>query len=148
MLKALHVLGAVVFLGNIIVTALWKGLADRTRNPVIVAFGQRLVMVTDIAFTATGAALLAITGTAMAGDYDHTDWLDLGIMLFVGSGVIWLAILISVEILQARMARIFRSGGEIPPRYWRLNILWMVFGTIAVILPLINVYLMVAKPAY
>jgi hypothetical protein len=51
---ALHILGVVLFLGNIVVTAVWKVLADRTRNPAVVAYAQRLVTVTDIAFTATG----------------------------------------------------------------------------------------------
>jgi uncharacterized membrane protein len=42
-LKSLHVLGVVVFLGNIIVTGVWKALADRTRSAPIVAYSQRLV---------------------------------------------------------------------------------------------------------
>jgi uncharacterized membrane protein len=32
-LKALHLLGVVLFLGNIVVTAVWKMLADRTQSP-------------------------------------------------------------------------------------------------------------------
>jgi uncharacterized membrane protein len=51
---SLHILGVVLFLGNIIVTAVWKTLADRTKNPSVVAYAQRLVTVTDVAFTATG----------------------------------------------------------------------------------------------
>jgi hypothetical protein len=39
LLKSLHVLGVVIFLGNIIVTAVWKALADRTGSPAIVAYG-------------------------------------------------------------------------------------------------------------
>ena len=35
----LHILGVVIFLGNIIVTAVWKVLADRTRNPAVVGYG-------------------------------------------------------------------------------------------------------------
>ena len=31
--KAIHLLGVVLFLGNIIVTAVWKTLADGTREP-------------------------------------------------------------------------------------------------------------------
>jgi hypothetical protein len=30
--KVIHLLGVVLFLGNIIVTAVWKTLADRTRG--------------------------------------------------------------------------------------------------------------------
>ena len=42
--KLIHLLGVVVFLGNVIVTALWKTLADRTREPRVIAYAQRLVM--------------------------------------------------------------------------------------------------------
>lgn len=146
LLKALHVLGAAIFLGNIIVTALWKSLADRTRDPTVVGFAQRLVTVTDVAFTATGVALLAATGPAMASAHGHTAWLSWGIALFAASGVVWVTVLIPVQIRQARMAHRFREGGEIPARYWRLGNLWIVFGIAATILPLINVYLMVVKP--
>ncbi len=66
---ALHVLGAAVFLGNLIVTALWKTLADRTGNPSVIAYGQRLVTITDLAFTATGAALLTVSGFVLASDW-------------------------------------------------------------------------------
>ena len=41
LLKSLHVLGVVIFLGNIIVTAVWKALADRTGSPTIAAYAQR-----------------------------------------------------------------------------------------------------------
>jgi hypothetical protein len=34
----------------------------------------------------------------------------------------------------------------IPERYWRLSMLWSVFGAMATILPLANLYFMVFKP--
>ncbi len=45
----LHVLGVVLFLGNLIVTAVWKVLSDRTRQADDIAYAQRLDAVTDIA---------------------------------------------------------------------------------------------------
>jgi uncharacterized membrane protein len=60
--KMIHLLGVVVFLGNIIVTALWKALADRTADPPVIAFAQRLVTLTDWIFTAGGALLIVIGG--------------------------------------------------------------------------------------
>jgi uncharacterized membrane protein len=146
---ALHILGVVVFLGNIIVTAVWKGLADRTRDPRVVAYAQRLVTVTDIAFTATGAALIAVSGPVLADDFGGIggqSWITWGFALFIASGVIWLAVLIPVQVLQARLARSFADGGVIPERYWTLARIWNVFGTIAVVLPLANLYFMVFKP--
>ena len=50
-LKALHVTGVVVFLGNIIVTAWWKMAADRTRDVATIAYAQRQVAATDFIFT-------------------------------------------------------------------------------------------------
>lgn len=147
---SLHILGVVLFLGNLIVTAVWKTLADRTKNPPVVAYGQRLVTVTDIAFTATGAALIIVAGQVMAQDYGGVfsgpAWLTWGWSLFIASGVIWLTVLIPIEVLQARLARGFRDGGIIPERYWRLSRLWAIFGVIATILPLVTLYLMVFKP--
>ena len=54
LVKFLHVLGVIIFLGNIIVTAFWKVLADRTKNCTIISYSQRLVTYTDIVFTLTG----------------------------------------------------------------------------------------------
>jgi uncharacterized membrane protein len=147
---SLHLLGVVLFLGNIIVTAVWKLLADRTKNPPVVAYGQRMVTITDIGFTATGVLLIIVPGQVMAQDYGGVFggplWLTLGWSLFIASGVIWLAILIPIEVMQERLAKTFRDGGTIPDRYWRLSRRWAVFGAVATILPLVNLYLMVFKP--
>jgi len=144
-----HVVGVVLFIGNIVVTAVWKLLADRTRTPAVVAYAQRLVTVTDVAFTATGAALIAISGPILAedlGGIGGPTWLTVGFGLFIASGVVWAAVLIPVQIAQARLARRFRTEAVIPERYWRLATIWAVFGAIATLLPLANLYLMVVKP--
>ena len=147
---SLHILGVVLFLGNIIVTAVWKMLADRTRNPAVVAYAQRLVTITDIAFTATGVTLIIVSGQVMAQDFGGVfsgpSWLLWGWSLFIASGVIWLAILIPIEVMQERLAIAFRNASTIPDRYWRLSRLWAIFGVIATVLPLFNLYLMVFKP--
>jgi uncharacterized membrane protein len=147
---SLHILGVVLFLGNIIVTAVWKMLADRTKSPPVVAYAQRLVTTTDFAFTATGAALILVSGQVMAenfgGVFAGPTWLTIGWSLFIASGVIWVAVLIPVEVMQARLARKFRNSPTIPDRYWRLSTIWAVFGVIATLLPLANLYFMVFKP--
>ncbi|RIH90285.1 hypothetical protein Mterra_00594 [Calidithermus terrae] len=147
LLKSLHVLGAVIFLGNILVTALWKVLADRTQNPAIVAYAQRLVTVTDFAFTALGVGLIIVTGELMAGRWEGASWVGWGRGLFVASGVIWLVALVPIQVAQARMARAFARQASIPAAYWRLAYWWGVFGVIATALPLLNLYFMVFKPA-
>jgi uncharacterized membrane protein len=150
-LKMLHVVGAVLFLGNIIVTGWWKVMADRTRDPRIIAFAQRQVTLTDWVFTAGGVALLL--GAGLANVHLHgisiagNAWLAWGTALFVASGVIWAAILIPVQTRLARLAAGFASGGEIPAEYWRLCRRWNFWGVVATLLPVSVLYFMVFKGA-
>ena len=151
LLKALHILGAVLFLGNIIITGWWKVMADRTRDPVIIAFAQRQVTLTDFVFTAGGAALLLGAGVANATlhgmDYLRIGWLAWGFWLFVASGVLWVTVLIPVQWKQAKLAKQFGHGGIIPAEYWTLGRIWITVGIVATLLPLANLYWMVFKPA-
>ena len=41
--KFIHVLGVVVLLGNVTITAFWKVFADRTRNASLIAHAQYAV---------------------------------------------------------------------------------------------------------
>jgi uncharacterized membrane protein len=146
----LHVLGAILFLGNIVVTALWKVLADRTRSPAVVAFAQRLVTTTDVAFTAPGIVLIVVSGQVLAGElggvFGGPTWLTMGWSLFVASGAVWLLVLVPIQAVQHGMARRFASEDVVPERYWRLSALWAVVGAVATVLPLATLYLMVLKP--
>lgn len=149
LLKSLHLLGVVLFLGNIIVTALWKSLADRSRDAVVIAFSQRLVGVTDLVFTAAGAILIVTTGLHMAGGHAavfRITWLAWGFGLFIASGLVWVALLIPVQIRQWRLLRKLGPGDEVPAEYWRLARLWSIFGSVATLLPLVNLYFMVFQP--
>lgn len=149
LLKSVHLLGVTIFLGNIIVTAVWKMLADKTKSPAIVAYAQRLVTITDFAFTAAGVLLILVSGKLMAsrfGEIGDIYWLSWGWWLFIASGIIWVLILIPVQIKQAKLAKSFATKDEIPKSYWTLSKYWAVFGIIATILPLANLYFMVFKP--
>ena len=65
-IKLVHIAGAVLLLGNIIVTAWWKLMADRTGSAPIIAFAQRQVTLTDFAFTAVGVILLVVAGDTLS----------------------------------------------------------------------------------
>ena len=147
--KSLHLFGVVLFVGNIIVTGWWKTQADRTRNPVVIAFAQRQVTLTDWIFTFGGSTLVVVG--AYANVYLHdlpldATWLVWGQALFFLSGLLWVAILIPAQIKQARLARGFAGGGPIPDEYWRLNRIWLWIGILATVLPAANLYFMVFKP--
>ena len=65
-LKVIHLLCACLFLGNVIVSGVWAALADRTGSHEIIKFSNRMVLITDALFTATGALGVVITGHLMA----------------------------------------------------------------------------------
>jgi uncharacterized membrane protein len=147
-LKTIHLVGVVIFIGNIVVTAWWKVMADLTRDPKIVAFAQRQVTLTDWVFTFGGVVLVAVGGIGNAwlhGMPMTTLWLALGNALFAASGLIWIAVLIPLQTKLARLAREFATATAIPERYWRLERLWGLFGAVATALPLANVVVMVFK---
>ena len=148
--KVVHLFGVILFLGNIIVTGVWKVLADRTGEPRVIAYAQRLVTLTDWIFTAGGVALILIGAYGMAAvghlDLRGPTWLVWGQAMFVASGVIWIIILIRTQIPQARQARAFARGGAIPESYRQHGRRWLIWGTIATVIPLANIYFMVFKP--
>jgi uncharacterized membrane protein len=150
-LKMAHIIGAVMMLGNIMVTAVWKSMADRTKNPQIIAFAQRLVTLTDFAFTLPGAVMLLAAGDYIAyvlmDDSWSIGWIFWGRILFIISGLLWVLVLVPVQIKQAKLASAFADGSPIPEQYWKLNRIWMSVGSMAVLLPLIVVAIMVLKPA-
>ena len=147
--KTLHILGAMLFLGNIIVSAFWKAFADRTNDAGIIRYATRLVILTDIVFTAGGIALLMATGHMMApsfGGVMQTEWIRWSYLLVMGSGAIWLFILVPVQFMQARMLKPLGPQAAIPDGYRKLSLLWMVAGAAATLLPLPAIYFMAAKP--
>jgi len=149
-LKTLHIVGVVLFVGNIVVTGWWKAMADRTRDARIVAFAQRQVTLTDWVFTLGGVVLVGLGGFGNALSHGMpltTPWLQWGATLFTLSGLIWIAVLIPLQTKLARLARGFASAQSIPPEYWRLERWWIVFGILATVLPLCVIPLMVFKVA-
>ncbi|WP_050477905.1 DUF2269 family protein [Herbaspirillum rhizosphaerae] len=149
LLKTLHLLGVVLFLGNIIVTAFWKIMADRTRDLAVIRFAVRATNWADVVFTLGGIVLLAAAGHAMAaleGGLMQAGWLHWAYVLFIATGVLWMGILIPVQRAQARLLYPLPREAQIPARYWRLSAIWAVAGSLATLLPLAILYLMTVKP--
>jgi uncharacterized membrane protein len=107
-LKIVHLMCACLFLGNVIVSGVWAAMAERTRNHAVVQFSNRMVLITDLLFTLTGALGVVITGHLMAvrygGDTAHP-WLTWSYALFGLSGLIWLLVLVPIQLKQRQMLR-------------------------------------------
>lgn len=149
-LRLLHLLGVILFVGNILTAALWKVRADASGNLDAIAYAQRGVMFADYVFTAPGAALILVTGLWMANLSDRnllqTGWLFTALILLVISLLVWLFELLPTQRRLIRVADQAVRTGQLDPVFKGLTLRWTIFGIIATLLPLVNVYLMVFKP--
>ena len=148
--KFLHVLGIILLLGNITVTAIWKVFADRTRDGDIVAFGQRMVTGTDFGVTIPGIVLTIVGGYgamyAARYDFPGPGWLVWSQIWFVAAGILWLGILVPIQVKQARLARTLSGPDGVTPEYRALARRWLFWGLVATVPLVAALYLMLAKP--
>ena len=149
-LKTLHIIGVVVLLGNVTITAYWKVLADRTSDARLVAHAQQGVTVADWIFTLAGIVLILVGGYGAAANagFSLTGplWLVIGQLLFAVSGLVWLCVLVPIQIRQARVARSLAREAILPSQYRRDSRRWLVWGIVATVPLVAAIYVMVAKP--
>jgi len=149
-LKTLHVVSVVLFLGNIITGVFWKLHADlsgdlRVREQAILGLIR-----SDRFFTVPGVLLIIATGVAMALIAHlpmlRTFWIGWSLALF---GISGLAFAFKVGPLQKKLLTNTRAGLAAAwneTEYTALSRSWGVWGTVATAAPLIAVFLMVMKP--
>ena len=150
-LKILHVAAVVIFLGNLVTGILWKLHGDQTKNPVIIRHTMSGLIRADRWFTIPGVVLILIGGfgAAFIGGLPllRTRWILAGIVLFTISGIAYMA---RVVPLQRQMLGAARTGVETGTLDWdkysALTRSWNVWGTIALVAPILALVAMIAKP--
>ena len=149
LLTLLHVLGAMLFIGNLVFSAWLKLRADRAGDARSAASALDRVVATDLCITGAGAALVLLSGGGLLALGDLGDvtpgWLSGGIVLFLLSGLCWAVLLVPLQ----RRLRAFAhaaGNGPLPPDYTRLSRYWAVAGGAAILLPLLVLALMVLQP--
>jgi uncharacterized membrane protein len=152
LLKFLHIIAVILFLGNIITGWFWKSHANHTTDPKIIAHAFEGIIRSDRWFTLPGVIVITLAGigTAVVGQYPllHTGWILWSIILFAIAGVIFSA---KVAPLQVRIAQLARAATEAEPMDWNqyhaLSRAWEFWGAISLLLPVGAVLLMVLKPS-
>ena len=145
--KFLHLTGVVMLMGNITVTAIWKYFADRTGQPEVLSFAQKLVTYTDWSMTLWGAVLIMGGGYFMVffAQWPLTlYWLLASQLLFLVAGLIWLFLLVPIQVRQARLARSF-AGSDVGDEYRKLSRQWLMWGLISTLPLLAATWLMLAN---
>jgi uncharacterized membrane protein len=107
-LRALHVIGAVLLLGNVVVTGVWAALLYGARPGVPFRAVARAILWTDLVFTGGGGALLTISGVLLAMrlrlDVWQTPWLLKGISALGLATLVWLVVLLPWQFRMERLA--------------------------------------------
>src|SRR3989449_3259090 len=114
----LHIVGAVLFLGNLIVTAAWMTWAVGQKDAKVAAFAAAGVNKADQWFTSPGMILLLLNGLAMTAlawggwlgfTVSPNRWIFAGLALLIATGALYGAVL---RRYQHEMARISSEAAE------------------------------------
>jgi uncharacterized membrane protein len=152
LVKTIHVLSVVLFLGNIITGLFWKAHADATRDPKLQAHALAGIIRSDNWFTlpsviviiASGVMLSAEAGLPLLG----TTWIAASLAALALSGLLFGAILAPMQRRLLKIASEATVGADWPSStYRRTSMIWEMVGIVAILLPLGAVALMVFKPA-
>jgi uncharacterized membrane protein len=148
-LKSLHIVSVVLFLGNIITGVFWKVHADRTGDLRARAQALDGIIKSDRIFTTPNVLVIVLTGvgTALVGKIPilSTPWILWSIILFGVSGFAFAFVAPTQKKLLANV-RAGIEGNWDQAGYDALSKKWTVWGTVATVAPLIAVFLMVLKP--
>ncbi len=145
---ALHVVGAVLMVGNVFITAIWAFGAYRQKSWPILRWGMRMVSWCDVYCTAPGFLLLASNGmvlaTAWGGIYSWR-WLWISMALLGATGLT-AGVLIPTQIKLWHLSSPEHDSPD--DEYERLIQRWNNWGTPAALVPLVVLVLMVLKPRW
>ena len=140
----LHLLGATMFLGNILAGAMWMARLGASGERVANRYVSVSINVGDIVLTGPGALLLLYNGLVLATVYGGTfavAWLRWGFLLVAALGVLWLLVLVP---LQQHLITLADSGED--EAFDRTSRLYALPGAAAGIIALVVFGLMVLRP--
>lgn len=149
LLRLLHVLGATVLFGTGAGIAFFMVMAERTRDPRVIAAVAGIVVLADTVFTATAVVLQPLTGYGLAriiGWPLDEGWVVLSLALYVFTGIFWLP----VVWIQIRLRDLAKQAAveatPLPPAFDRLYRVWFAFGFPAFFAVVAIFWLMLTKP--
>ncbi len=148
-LKLIHVLAVIIFMGNITLGLFWMRQADKSGNYSIISFVMKGIITSDKWFTIPGVVIITAAGISAAiwGGLPllRTGWIFWSIIFFLISGIIF-----SVKLapLQKKILKIAVSMHEkqASEEIYRGHLRqWETWGLLALLTPLAALVMMVLK---
>lgn len=147
----LHVIGACVLLGTGAGIAFFMVIANRSRDPALIAHTAGTVVLADTLFTATAAIIQPITGYLLMREAGWTfgdPWILIALALYVVVGAFWLPVVWIQMRLRKLAQQAADTGSALPPAYDRLYRIWFACGFPAFAAMLAIIWIMIAKPGF
>ena len=147
-IKLIHVIFVVLFLRNITIGLFWKIYAEKTKDPDKIAFAFKGIIKADRYFTMPGVIGITLFGVGLAMHAKipilGTGWILWSIILFIISGIAFMAKLVP---LQKKLAALASDKEKFNWNdYHKLSKQWDLWGYVALLTPWIATVLMVIKP--
>jgi uncharacterized membrane protein len=146
--KLLHVIAAIIFIGNITLGPFWKAAADKSKDRLRIADTMKNIIRADRLFTMPSVTILIVFGFGAQMTFGYpieTPWILWGLIMVVVSGVVFMT---KVVPLQKKMYSLASDENKFNwEEYRKLSKEWNIWGSIATIAPYIALVLMVLKPS-
>lgn len=147
-IKLIHILFVVIFLGNITIGLFWKMFAEKTKDADKIAFAFKGIIKADRYFTMPGVIGITLFGIGLAMHAKipilGTGWILWSIILFIISGI---AFMVKLVPLQKKLAALVSNKEKFSwDEYHKLSKQWDLWGYLALLTPWIATILMVLKP--
>lgn len=149
-LKTIHVLGAVLFLGTGAGSAYYKMRAGRSQDPRIVAWCDSEVVRADWIFTVPAGLIMPITGLWLVHLYRlplETPWVWQGLTGYAIAGLTWLPAAYLQIRMRALSAAAVAEDRPLPARWHRMQRTWALLGLPSFTATMAVVWMMVSKQA-
>jgi len=149
-LVLIHVIGVIVFLGNITIVPFWKVNAERTKDRLHILSTWQSIIRADKFFTMPGVVIILLFGLGAALHIGYnileTSWIFLSLILYVISGAVFM---IKVGPIQKKVVALAQDENNFSwDEYFNLARHWNFWGSIATLTPWFAVILMVIKPQF
>ncbi len=148
--RFVHIASATLFFANAVIGMLWEMRCLKSGSKEAILHTYSTVSWLDARFSSPLIILLVVAGLSLsfsAGDIWQVGWLSAGFVLFMVSGIVWVASDIPAQYkVKKLMAKLDSADSALPPELLRLLKLRLWIG-LAGVVPLVIVFiLMVYKP--
>jgi uncharacterized membrane protein len=148
LIRVLHVLAAVVLLGNLLMAPFWRKRLVALGGVQARAAANRSVRVADLIFTLPGWVVVLVTGIILIiyrGGM-RGGWLHLSLLLFLGWLILWHVLVLRARKAMLAQAEEAASGGQAPAELAQHEQQWQQWSYISAGIVVLILILMVTQP--